>query len=166
MGLLAKIRRMHFRDGVSLREIVRQTGLSRNTLRSWLRRPEVTEPKYPVRQTPGVIDPWADTLRQWLSTDAHRTKRERRTVLDLYRAIRAQGYPGGYGRVCAFVRRWRAETTANPPVGTSTTALRPSCHATTPINASDATLTPSRNAAAAGERRSRGTRGPLIATNT
>ena len=114
MGLLAKIRRMHFRDRVGLREIARQTGLSRNTLRSWLRRPEVTEPKYPVRQTPGVIDPWADTLRQWLSADAHRVRRERRTVLDLYKAIKAQGYPGGYGRVCAFVRRWKDETAANP----------------------------------------------------
>ncbi|MBZ0134094.1 MAG: IS21 family transposase, partial [Rhodocyclaceae bacterium] len=68
MGLLAKVRRMHFRDRVGLREIARQTGLARNTLRSWLRRPDVTEPKYPARQTPGVIDPWADTLRQWLST--------------------------------------------------------------------------------------------------
>jgi hypothetical protein len=33
---------------------------------------------------------------------------------DLFRAIQAQGYPGGYGRVCAFVRRWKDETTANP----------------------------------------------------
>lgn len=114
MGLLAKIRRMHFRDRVGLREIARRTGLSRNTLRSWLRRPEVTEPKYPARKTPGVIDPWADTLRQWLATDAHRNKRERRTMLDLYRAIQAQGYPGGYGRVCAFVRRWKDEASANP----------------------------------------------------
>lgn len=37
MGMLAKIRRMHFRDKVSLREIARQTGLSRNTIRHWLR---------------------------------------------------------------------------------------------------------------------------------
>lgn len=58
MGLLAKIRRMHFRDRLGLREIARQTDLSRNTLRSWLRRPEVTEPKYPPRKSPGVIDPW------------------------------------------------------------------------------------------------------------
>ncbi len=37
MGMLAKIRRMYFRDKVPLREIARQTGLSRNTLRHWLR---------------------------------------------------------------------------------------------------------------------------------
>ncbi|MBL8492664.1 MAG: helix-turn-helix domain-containing protein, partial [Rhodocyclaceae bacterium] len=33
MGILAKIRRMHYRDGMSLREVSRRTGLSRNTVR-------------------------------------------------------------------------------------------------------------------------------------
>lgn len=28
--------------------------------------------------------------------------------------LQAQGYPGGYGRVCAFIRRWKAEIAANP----------------------------------------------------
>jgi transposase len=38
VGMLAKIRRMHLRDRMSLREVSRRTGLSRNTVRSWLRR--------------------------------------------------------------------------------------------------------------------------------
>ncbi|EIE46771.1 transposase [Pseudomonas aeruginosa PADK2_CF510] len=37
MVMLAKIRRMHFRDGLPLREIAKRTGLSRNTIRRWLR---------------------------------------------------------------------------------------------------------------------------------
>ncbi len=114
MGMLAKIRRMSIREGLSLREIARQTGLSRNTVRQWLRQADVTEPKYPQRETKSVVDPWADQLRQWLQTDSHRAKRERRTILVLYKAIQAQGYPGSYARVCAFVRRWRAEVSQNP----------------------------------------------------
>ena len=114
MGMLAKIRRMHFRDGLSLREVARQTGLSRNTLRRWLRRTEVTEPKYPGRKAKSVVDPWAERLRQCLEADRHRAKRDRRTARVLYQAIRAQGYPGSYNRVCAFVRRWRAETDHAP----------------------------------------------------
>ena len=47
MGMLAKIRRMHIRDGIPLREIARQTGLSRNTIRTWLRQPEMTQPQCP-----------------------------------------------------------------------------------------------------------------------
>lgn len=37
MGKLDKIRRMPFRDHLPLREIARQTGLSRNTVRQRLR---------------------------------------------------------------------------------------------------------------------------------
>ena len=48
VGTLAKIRRLYFRDKQSIKEICRQTGMSRNTVRSWLRDPEMVEPKYPV----------------------------------------------------------------------------------------------------------------------
>ena len=46
VGILAKIRRMHIRDKLSIREIARRTNLSRNTVRQWLREPAMTEPKY------------------------------------------------------------------------------------------------------------------------
>lgn len=32
MDMLAKIRRMHLRDGIGIREIAKRTGLSRNTV--------------------------------------------------------------------------------------------------------------------------------------
>jgi len=35
--MLAKIRRMYFRDKLSSREIAKRNGISRNTLRRWLR---------------------------------------------------------------------------------------------------------------------------------
>lgn len=109
VGMLAKIRRMYRREGLSLREIARRTGLSRNTIRGWLRQSEVVEPKYPTRTTKSVLDPWAEQLASWLSADRHRTKRERRTARVLYQVIKQQGYAGGYGRVCAFVRRWKSQ---------------------------------------------------------
>ena len=37
MGKLAKMRRIHIREKVPLREIAPRTGLSRNTVRTWLR---------------------------------------------------------------------------------------------------------------------------------
>lgn len=114
MGMLAKIRRLHFRDGLPLREIARQTGLSRNTIRRWLRQAEVVEPRYPKRETKSVIDPWAETLSDWLRVDSHRPKRDRRTAFVLYQGIKQQGYAGGYGRVCAFVRRFKLEQADAP----------------------------------------------------
>ncbi len=109
MGILAKIRRMYFREKVPLREIARRTGLSRNTVRTWLRQTEETEPKYPKRTSPSAIDDWADELSGWLKADSHRPKRERRAARFMFEAIRAQGYTGSYGRVSAFVRRWHEQ---------------------------------------------------------
>ena len=37
MDMLGKIRRMFLRDKLSLHEITKRTGLSRNTVRRWLR---------------------------------------------------------------------------------------------------------------------------------
>ena len=109
MGMLAKIRRMHFRENVSLRAIARQTGLSRNTIRNWLRRKDVVEPQYKKRAPKSVVDPWADQIVQWLRVDSHRAKRDRRTALAIFKAIRAEGYLGNYNRVCAYIKGWHAE---------------------------------------------------------
>ena len=35
MDMIGKVRRMKMRDGVSISEISRKTGLSRNTVKSW-----------------------------------------------------------------------------------------------------------------------------------
>ena len=78
MGMLAKIRRLHFRDGLSVREIARQTGLSRNTVRTWLGQPGVTEPKYPARVVRSILDPCQVQLTTWLTTDSHRAVRDLR----------------------------------------------------------------------------------------
>jgi len=37
MALLSVIRRWHFREGMPIREMERRTGLSRNTIRKYLR---------------------------------------------------------------------------------------------------------------------------------
>ena len=37
MDMLGRIRRLRFREGLSISEIVRRTGLSRNTVKSWLK---------------------------------------------------------------------------------------------------------------------------------
>ena len=109
VGTLAKIRRLYFRDKLSIKEICRQTGLSRNTARAWLREPDMVEPKYPARRIATKLDAYADTLRTWLKADAGRNKRERRTKGQMWQALGALGYAGGYGRVCAFARAWKVE---------------------------------------------------------
>ena len=114
MGMLAKIRRLHFRDGLSVRKIARQTGLSRNTVRNWLRQPTFTEPAYPARVARSIIDPYRDQLITWLTADSRRPRRDRRTGQVLFQQLQTHGYPGGYGRVAHFIRRWREAGGAGP----------------------------------------------------
>jgi transposase len=109
VGMLAKIRRMHLREHLSIREIARRTGLSRNTVRDWLRQPQVVEPRYARREVATKLDAYIETLSAWLTANRHRGKRERRTVLSMYQELTAMGYRGGYGRVAAFARRSLAE---------------------------------------------------------
>jgi transposase len=108
VGILAKIRRMHLRQGISIKEISRQTGLSRNTLRKWLRQDGV-EPSYPSRRIATKLDAYASTLVQWLQADSQRIKRERRTYGQMHQELLSLGYTGSYGRVCAFARKWKQE---------------------------------------------------------
>jgi transposase len=61
MSLLSVMRRWYFRDGFSLREITRRTGLSRNTVRRYLKS-EIVEPVYPKRQPFGKVKEFEELL--------------------------------------------------------------------------------------------------------
>ena len=107
MAMIGKVRRMFFREKKSVREIVRLTSLSRNTVRKWLKAAVVEEPKYRRSETPGKLTAFHDAIRQALKVDAHRPRHERRTARALHGQVRAEGYAGGYSRVTDFIRAWR-----------------------------------------------------------
>lgn len=109
MNMLGRVRRLYYRDGLSLSEIERRTGLTRKTLRKWLKTPEGVEPKYTRQRSGNKIAPYAERLVQMLEVDARRTKRERRTAIKLHAELQLLGFDGDYSRVTAFIRRWREE---------------------------------------------------------
>lgn len=83
MAILSKIRRWYFRDKLSLREIARRTGFSRNTVRRYLRN-EISEPVYPKRQTPSKLEAFSDKLRQWLVDAARTSCKQRRSLKQMH----------------------------------------------------------------------------------
>lgn len=101
MALLSVIRRWHFREGVPIREIERRTGLSRNTIRKYLRSGAV-EPRFKVPERPSKLDPFADKLSVWLQMEAGKSRKQRRTAKQMHADLVALGFEGGYGRVAAF----------------------------------------------------------------
>ncbi len=105
MAFLSIIRRWHKRDHVPIREISRRTGVSRNTIRKYLRS-DVTEPKFRVPDRPRKLDSYAEKLSAWLRREAGRPRKQRRTAKQLHGDLVSLGYDGSY----VSVSRW-------PPTG-------------------------------------------------
>ena len=108
MALLSVSRRWHFRDEMPIREIERRTGLSRNTIRKYLRAGTI-EPGFKVPDRPSKLDPFAEKLSGWLRTEGAKSRKQRRTAKQMHTDLVVLGYDGSYGRVAAFVRAWKAE---------------------------------------------------------
>lgn len=105
VALLSVIRRWYRREGMPIREIARRTGLSRNTMRKYLAG-EMVEPRYPKRRSPSKLDDYEQPLTSWLSREAMRHRKQRRTVKQLHRDLVQLGYADSYDRVVAFAREW------------------------------------------------------------
>jgi transposase len=108
VALLSVIRRWHFRDGLSQREIARRTGLSRNTIRKYINS-KVVEPSYPKRQTSKKLDEYDQLWCDWLRKESKKPRKQRKSVKLLHRELVSLGFSGSYDRVAAFVRLWREE---------------------------------------------------------
>ena len=108
VALLSIIRRWHIRDQVSLREIARRLGISRNTVRRYLRS-ETIEPSYADRASASVLDKYALKLSAWLKTEAAKSRKQRRTLKQMHIDLCALGFEGSYDRVAAFARQWRLD---------------------------------------------------------
>ena len=108
MSTYAKVRRLFHRDQLSISEIQRRTSLSRNTIKAWLKETSPDGYKYPKRpKVNGKLTPFVPILLLALEADSLRPKRDRRTALMLFEAVKMAGYTGGYSILTDYVRRWR-----------------------------------------------------------
>lgn len=87
MALLGIIRRWHIREHIPLREISRRLGISRNTVRRYLRS-ETIEPAYAERRSTRAIDKYAFQLSALLKTEAARSRKQRRTLKQIHEDLR------------------------------------------------------------------------------
>lgn len=108
MGFLSVIRRWALRDKMPIREIARRTGLSRNTIKKYLREGAV-EARFKTPPRASKLDPYADRLSAWLLAQKRKPRKERRSLKQMHADLVKLGYDGSYGRVAAFARTWRAD---------------------------------------------------------
>ena len=105
VDLYLKVRRAHFQDGLSGRQIARDFGLSRDSVAKMLTYSE--PPGYrrtaPVRRP--KLDPFANQIDQWLSEDQGRPRKQRHTAKRIFERLRGEcGFDGGYTIVKDYVR--------------------------------------------------------------
>lgn len=108
VALLGIIRRWHLRDQISLREIAKRLGISRNTVRRHLRS-ETVEPAYADRRSASALDAYAFKLSTWLKTESTKSRKQKRSLKQMHADLRVLGFEGSYDRVAAFARQWKVD---------------------------------------------------------
>jgi len=72
-----------------IREIARRTGLSRNTIKKYLRA-GIVNPQFQTPARPSKLDPYAENLSGWLVTDRRKSRKDWRTANQLYVTLRLE----------------------------------------------------------------------------
>ncbi len=108
MGFLRVIRKWALRDKMPIREIARRTGMSRNTIKKYLRA-GIVDPEFQTPDRPSKLDPYAEKLTAWLLSEQRKSRKERRTAKQMHADLVQLGFDGSYERVAAFVRDWKGE---------------------------------------------------------
>jgi transposase len=111
----AELRREHFVRGVSIKELARRTGMSRNTIRAALR--ATAPPKYARSSSGSMLDPFKDEIHRLLGQDARMPGQRIREL------IAPLGYAGGKTIVDDYLREVRP--LFDPPRTFQRTVYRP-----------------------------------------
>jgi transposase len=96
----AELRREHYVRGVSIKELARRTGMSRNTVRSALR--SATAPRYSRPAAGSKLDPFKDEIHRLLKADPRMPGQRIREL------IAPLGFDGGKTIVDDYLREVRA----------------------------------------------------------
>jgi transposase len=103
---IARIRREHFVKGKTIKEIARDLGLSRNTVRKVLRSGETSFEYERIVQPRPKLGRWTAELDELLELNATKPGREQLTLIRIFEELRGRGYEGSYDAVRRYARRW------------------------------------------------------------
>ena len=109
METVARIRREFFVKGKSIKEIVRDLGVSRNTVRKVLRSGETAFAYERSVQPLPKLGPWAADLERLLDANDRKARRERLTMIRVFEELQGLGYRGGYDAVRRYAAGWHRE---------------------------------------------------------
>jgi transposase len=101
---IARIRRAHFVDGKSIKQITREFDLARNTVRRVLRSGETAFSYERAVQPRPKLGAWTEMLDRRLAANDRLSSRERLDLVRIYEDLRAEGFEGGYDTVRRYAQ--------------------------------------------------------------
>lgn len=104
---IARIRREHFVRGKSIKEIVRELHVSRNTVRKVLRTGATAFSYEREVQPLPRLGPWREALDGLLAGNEGKPARERLTLIRIFEELRGRGYEGSYDALRRYAKGWR-----------------------------------------------------------
>ncbi|RME45543.1 MAG: IS21 family transposase [Chloroflexi bacterium] len=103
-----QIRRAHYIEGKSIRQIQRETGYHRQTIRKALRDGAVPEYALKAPRPSPVMDPVKPIIDQWLAEDEARPPKQRHTAKRIYQRLTTEyGFQGAESTVRRYVGQRR-----------------------------------------------------------
>ena len=110
MDEYVSVRRMHFEEGLSIREIHRRTGINRRTIKKMITQGSPVPYRRSESRRPvlGEVAPLIDSI---LEQDRSAPRKQRHSARRIWeRLAEEHGYAGGYTQVRCYVRDWRMRT--------------------------------------------------------
>src|SRR5260221_4750629 len=102
---IGRIRREHFVNGKTIRQIARDLRVSRNTVRKMLRSGETSLAYDRDVQPLPKLGRWTTDLDELLARNETKAAREQLTLIRIFEELRGRGYEGGYDAVRRYARR-------------------------------------------------------------
>ena len=109
---VARIRREFFVKGKAIKEIVRDLGVSRNTVMKVLRSGETAFAYERSVQPLPKLGPWSADLERLLDANDRKARRERMTMIRIFEEMQGLGYRGGYDAVRRYAAGWHRDRLA------------------------------------------------------
>jgi transposase len=103
------VRKAHYRDGKSKRQIARELGIHRDTVSRLLRREAGEVPQFQRQEwSCPVLGPYREVIEAWLKADEQAPRKQRHTAKRIYERLREEyDFTGSERRVRAYVAELR-----------------------------------------------------------
>jgi transposase len=108
---IAQIRFEHFQNGKGIKQIARELGVARDTVRKVLRSGSTAFTYRRRVQPQPKLGEWVEALQAILEAEAKLPRRERRSAQRIFEELQARGYTGAHDSIHRFVKSWRDANT-------------------------------------------------------